>query len=380
MAIYINNTQITSAYIGGISNPPMYINSTQVFPDGGTYTFALTNLGINYSSGGYLLANQSNYAWITGTYITYCDGAQKSSESVICSPLSISSISDWVTYDSSTQYFKWNKDKYGRTAKYASQAISISGATYNGLKVASGISLMIGGNSETLSSATVTAWTVGGYSSPHTFASGDTVYPMTISGKRQYVWSSGLSGKTVYTSAYSLYMDLTGELIDYQDGQGAYEAYFDITNNSEQTINITVYVEDEFTFYDEDGTKQVWYDTGSEQCIIGNGETYRTNSIYASAEEGTSYTGSHQHRCYFKIDGYDTEYIFLDKGSSKRYIDTIYSNNYFTVTSNNSYAIISNMTLELKTNTTSSTKYHYLTARDKLFTATTKTYVAMQSS
>lgn len=375
--IYFGSSAIKSIYYGSLAVSQVWFGNTKIWPQG-AFTYELKNISIKYSSGSYLYPSASNYAYIEGTLITYLDGAQNSSQKVVCTPVGLSS--DYIKLDSTTNYMYWNKSKYGKSAVTQSTA-SIDGALCGNASLKSAMTVTIGKNSVSLTGGSIAAFSVGGYYSPHTFSSANTVYPMVISGLRKYAWTSGYESGTVVTSAFAQEINITGKMTDYQDTQG-FEGIFTLVNNGDEDVTLVVWVEDEFKYSlteDSHTVQDTAYDSSYEECTIKAGESYQTSSIHADASEGLVYTdGTHSYRQYFKVG--DSEYDFGKKGVSKTYTGVAYSNKYFTITSNSTNGVVnSNMTVELKANSGSSDRSITLTLKDKLLSSLTKTYLITQS-
>ena len=81
--IYIgNNPELTAISIGESSVTYIDFGSTRVWPSG-VVTYSVVDVSRVYSTGTYIKADGSNYAYITGTLITYVDGSETSRRSVV---------------------------------------------------------------------------------------------------------------------------------------------------------------------------------------------------------------------------------------------------------------------------------------------------------
>lgn len=70
-------TDIIDAKVGNVHLTQIRVGSTVIWPTSHTYTYRIDDITVNYSqSASYILANATNYAYLTGTVVVFRDGVR----------------------------------------------------------------------------------------------------------------------------------------------------------------------------------------------------------------------------------------------------------------------------------------------------------------
>ena len=361
--ISFGNTEITEVWFGG----------SQVYPVSGTLTYSLTGLTVAYSDGAsYLKPNQSNYAYLTGTWNTFRNGVLINQETVSCTP-SLVVENDRTIIDGN--YIVWNMDTYGLTEVPAAN-VNYRG-TYNGYLSIDSVNVTAGANSKDLYSSTITALTLGDTATPVFSFTGDDSMNIKASAARTYMYTSGLLSEPETITAYVNQANLDSFVVDIQAQEPRLEAYYEFENNSSTLTNIiTVYFTVEAQWTDRQGNPHRTQDVATATHTIGPMEIYMNDEpLVAEPETPWDLPYTIISSMTFMVSGKSVEY---EVGSTAQFRD-VYNADQFTFTKNVAWAQISNMAVTCDEYTSLNPRTGTIAATDNLYQSATRTLVFTQN-
>lgn len=361
--IYFGNLTASDITLGNFPVEEVWFGNNIIWSRGAPKTYVLSNTALHYSTGSTLQPNQSNYAYIDGTLKTYQGGVLIKTETVVCNPV----YEDNYIY-TENKTILWDKAHYGATTvNYHTTSVY---GTIHGVRDGSRtFNLTVGSNtSGHLGGASIDEVKVGSFTLPHTFPYAAATYDMEITGTRFFYWSSGEYNRSEQIRAYNTNVNAYAEIGDIQFTQGV-EAYYVITNNGNEPITVTAYVEDTYTYTPPDLPYDYNTDYVYETYTIEPHTTFTTRSLHADGSIDIPYPGNHTHSTYIVVNSETFHFPQSRQGSSISINKAIGYNPYFSIRSSSSWHTVSGMQMTLTSNNTGYGRIGTITVNDTAYGA-----------
>lgn len=187
--IYLGATRVSKIFLGEMMDPIIHIGDFKTYP-AGIVTSALTEIHVVYSSGNFINADGSNYAYIEGTITTYVDGHQYSTGSTFITNDLTRVSGDSNFYAPGGGIIK----AYNRGRVTGDTRSSVWTGTYNGSPVGSSVTINQQHNWLAYSAGEITSASIGAnVGRLSTDYAAKTLGTLSITGYRNASWTSGES-------------------------------------------------------------------------------------------------------------------------------------------------------------------------------------------
>ena len=366
--LYIKDINISGFGVNG-TNSTGYIGRNQFFPDLIRYTYTLSNVRIEYSSGTSLLPDNTNNAVLVGTLTQKNGGSTVSTTTV---PLTITEVgSDYVIVIDNSLY--WNKRDYAKTVVPQTSA-NVKGYFINGNnreEYTATVSCAPNRDDEILSSKIV-EFTLDN-SNPYKYKT-YTTNPITyVKAERELGYSSGEKNSTSTIEMKSTYLSIDSDYETQSQGT-ATDAVYTFVNNSSVDVKIKATLYTKCNWYDEESmTPGSATDYDSDTFIVTAGSTYTTRNFRVDAAESITLPTTHTEEFYYNID--DNTSRIVVGGTYAGYVAK--GTDYFTFSTNaGSNAVFDKLTGQytIKGGNLSGSSY-YVMVKDASSTATKMCYL-----
>lgn len=295
--LYIKDKNVSGFGVKG-TNSTGYIGENQFFPDLIRYTYTLSNVRIEYSSGTSLLPDNSNNAVLVGTLTKKNGGSTVSTTTV---PLTITDVgSDYVIVIDNSLY--WNKRDYAKTVIPQTSA-NVKGYFINGNNREEYTATIIcaPNRNDVILSSKIVEFTLDN-SNPYKYKTYTTNPVAYVKAERELGYSSGEKNGTSTIEMKSLQVSISSS-VEHQSQGTATDAVYTFVNNSSVDVKIKATLYTKCTWYDEQsGTTGYATDYDSDTFIVTAGSTYTTRNLRVDAAESITYPASHTEEFYYNID------------------------------------------------------------------------------
>lgn len=366
--LYIKDINVSGFGVKG-TNSTGYIGENQFFPELIRYTYTLSNVRIEYSSGTSLLPDNSNYASLVGTLTKKNGGSTVSTTTV---PLTITDVgSDYVIVVDNSLY--WNKRDYAKTVIPQTSA-NVKGYFVNGnnREEYTVVVNCAPNRDDVILSSKIITFTLDN-SNPYKYKTYTTNPVAYVKGERELGYSSGEKNRTSTIEMKSTYLSIDSNYETQSQGT-ATDAVYTFVNNSNVDVQITATLYTICNWYDEQSmTDGYASDVDSDTFIVTAGSTYTTRNFRVDAGESITYPASHSEKFYYSIDD-NTNKITVG-GTYAGYVAK--GTDYFVFSTNaGSNAVFDNLTGQytIKGGNLSGSSY-YVMVKDASTTATKTCYL-----
>lgn len=295
--LYIGNNNVSGFGVYGTSSTG-YIGGTQFFPDLIRYTYTLSNVRIEYSSGSSLLPDNSNYARLVGT-LTQKNGSNTVSTATV--PLIITEVSnDAVIVIDNCLY--WNKRDYSKTTT-SQMGIKVSGYFINGDthdEYNTTVNCAPNRN-DIIISSTIVDFTLD-QSNPYKYKTYTTNPVVYVKAERTLGYSSGDKAGTSIIEMKPINVSISSSYST--GGQGtAVDATYTFINSSTIDVKIIATLYSRCDWYDTESMMPD-YDMDYDEVtfVIPSGSTYTTRNLNVDAGVHTTYPSTHTEEFYYHIE------------------------------------------------------------------------------
>ncbi len=289
--LYIKDKNVSGFGVKG-TNSTGYIGRNQFFPDLIRYTYTLSNVRIEYSSGTSLLPDNSNYAILVGTLTQKNGGSTVSTTTV---PLNITEVgSDFVIVINNSLY--WNKRDYAKTVIPQTSA-NVKGYFINGNNREEYTATIIcaPNRDDVVLSSKIVEFTLDKYK---TYTTNPVTY---VKAERELGYSSGEKNSTSTIEMKSLQVSISSS-VEHQSQGTATDAVYTFVNNSSVDVKIKATLYTKCTWYEEQsGTTGYATDVDVDTFIVTAGSTYTTRNFRVDAAESITLPVSHTEEFYYNI-------------------------------------------------------------------------------
>lgn len=295
--LYIGDKNVSGFGVYGTDSTG-YIGRNQFFPDLIRYTYTLSNVRIEYSSGTSLQPDNSNNAVLVGTLTKKNGGSTVSTTTV---PLTITDVgSDYVIVVDNSLY--WNKRDYAKTVIPQTSA-NVKGYFVNGNnREEYTVAVICAPNrDDVILSSKIVEFTLDN-SNPYKYKTYTTNPIAYVKAERELGYSSGEKNRTSTIEMKSLQVSISSS-VEHQNQGTATNATYTFVNNSDVDVKIKATLYTRCDWYDEESmTPGYATDVDVDTFIVTAGSTYTTRNLRVDAGESITYPTSHKEEFYYNID------------------------------------------------------------------------------
>ena len=295
--LYISDKNVSGFGVYGTGSTG-YIGENQFFPDLIRYTYTLSNVRIEYSSGTSLLPDNSNNAVLVGTLTKKNGGSTVSTTTV---PLTITDVgSDYVIVVDNSLY--WNKRDYAK-AVIPQTSANVKGYFVNGnnREEYTVIVICAPNRDDVILSSKIVEFTLDN-SNPYKYKTYTTNPVAYVKAERELGYSSGEKNRTSTIEMKSTYLSIDSDYETQSQGT-ATDAVYTFVNNSDVDVKIKATLYTICNWYDEQSmTTGYASDVDVDTFIVAAGSTYTTRNLRVDAGESITYPATHSEKFYYNID------------------------------------------------------------------------------
>lgn len=295
--LFINSNNVTGFGVYGTSSTG-YISGTQFFPNLIRYTYTLSNVRIEYSSGDSLLPDNSNYARLVGT-LTQKNGTSTISTATV--PLIITAVDNdaAIVIDN---YLYWNKRDYSKTVR-GRMSVRVSGYFINGNtreEYTTAVSCAQNRN-DVIMSSKIVEFTLD-QTNPYQYKTYTTNPVAYVKAERTIGYSSGEKSGISTIEMKPLSVSVSSSY-DTRSQGSAVDATYTFVNNSAVDVKITASLYSRCDWWDSEH-QMPDYDTDydEETFVVPAGSTYTTRNFRVDAGEFVTYPTTHTEEFYYHIE------------------------------------------------------------------------------